>query len=74
MASVPWPIKAGRHLREAVKGPEFQKVRSFPVQNNWATHVDVYRLLGPMETPEKVDLPCPVLGPNTRYAVKPIER
>lgn len=65
-------IAAGQHLREAVKGPEFELVKSFPIDSLAVDRVDVYRLLAPVERHEEVDLPFPVLGKGVRYRVRPI--
>jgi hypothetical protein len=60
-------------LREAVRGPEFELVRSFPVDSDRGVErVDVYRLLGPVERVEEVDLPFPILGEQATYRVRPI--
>jgi hypothetical protein len=60
-------------LREALKGPEFELVRSFPVApRRWVERVDVYRLLGPVERVDEVDLPFPTLGEGAVFRVRPI--
>jgi hypothetical protein len=65
---------AARSLREAVKGSEFERVRSFPIKRPGVTHVDVYRLLTPIEPPEKVMVPMPAFRNHTPAAVEPIRR
>lgn len=67
-------IAAMRFLREAVTGPEFRLVRSFPVTAPGTTQVDVYEYLGPLETPREIELPFPILGKRTLHRVRPIER
>ena len=67
-------IAAARHLRQAVRGPQFERVQSFPVFGDGVDHVDVYRVLAPVATQDEVDLPFPVLGGDVHYRVKPIER
>ncbi|HEV2854308.1 MAG TPA: glycosyltransferase family 39 protein [Thermoanaerobaculia bacterium] len=67
-------VPAARRLREAVEGPEFQLVRSFPISGTGIERVDVYRLLGAHATPETARLPFPILGQGVQYQVKPIER
>jgi hypothetical protein len=67
------PVAAARLLREAVNGPEFELVRSFPAGRGWGVErVDVYRLLVPVECVDEVDLPFPILGEEAGYRVRPI--
>jgi hypothetical protein len=61
-----------RLLRETVKGPEFELVRSFPVAGAGVERVDVYRLLVPVEPVDEVDLPFPILGEGVSYRARPI--
>jgi hypothetical protein len=62
-----------RLLRETVKGPEFELVRSFPITAGAGVErVDVYRLLVPVEPVCEVDLPFPILGEGVSYRVRPI--
>ena len=66
-------IAPARLLREAVKGPEFERVRSFPIApGRGIERVDVYRLLGPVERVDEVELPFPILGEGVSYRVTPI--
>jgi hypothetical protein len=66
-------VAPARLLREAVKGPEFERVRSFPIANGRGIErVDVYRLLGPVEHVDEVELPFPMLGEGVGYRVRPI--
>ncbi len=65
-------VAAARYLRQALTGPEFQFVRSFPIQANRNTWVDVYRFLPPIEKPEELELPFPTLGKDKVFRVKPI--
>ena len=67
-------IAAAKYLRQAVKGLEFQLVRSFPIVAPLESRVDVYRFLLPIEKPDELDLPFPILGKGTIFRVTPIER
>ena len=69
----PDSIDAARYLRQAVAGPEFQLVKSFPVDAPPATRVDVYRFLPAAESPEEIELPFPVLGEGTILRARPLE-
>jgi hypothetical protein len=76
-------VKAVRYLREAVKGPEFELVKTFPIQVKKRFHadphkddiqVDVYRLVGPIAHPDQFQYHFPVLGEGTVLRAKPLER
>jgi hypothetical protein len=67
-------IAAAKYLRQAAKGAEFQLVRSFPIVGPLESRVDVYRFLPPIEKPDELVLPFPILGQGTIFRVKPIER
>jgi 4-amino-4-deoxy-L-arabinose transferase-like glycosyltransferase len=73
------PSKASIYLREAVKGPEFELARSFPIKhltgNGWQkSMVDVYKFLVPIEKIDVIDMPLFSLGENVRMQIKPIQR
>ncbi len=63
-----------RYLRQALRGPEFALVRSFPFHGPapLPTHIDVYRFLPSIETPKQQKLRFPILGNNKAYRVTPI--
>jgi hypothetical protein len=65
-----------QYLREALAGPEFDLVRSFPVEapQPAPARVDVYRFKLPIEMPRQQELRFPILGNETVYRVKPIEQ
>jgi len=65
---------AARLLREAVRGPEFELVRSFPLSGEGLERVDVYRFKGPVQTIDEADLPFQVLGDGVRFKIRPIQR
>jgi hypothetical protein len=67
-------IAAAKYLRQAVTGPEFQFVKSFPIMAPGVTQVDVYRFLLPAEKPDELELPFPILGEGVKLRAKPIER
>jgi 4-amino-4-deoxy-L-arabinose transferase-like glycosyltransferase len=69
---VPSPRPAAALLREAVAGSEFERVRSFPISGTRIARVDVYRMRIPVEAPQVVDLPVPMLGPDARLRGRPI--
>ena len=52
-------VAAQRHLREAVRGAPFELLRSFPMRRIRVDRVDVYRMNGPIDESETVDLPVP---------------
>jgi hypothetical protein len=63
-----------RYLRQALRGPEFALVRSFPFHGPapLPTHVDVYRFLPPIATPPRQELRFPILGSDKAYRVTPL--
>jgi hypothetical protein len=70
---------APRYLREAVKGPQFELVESFPITRMRetgpeTTNVNVYQFLLPIEQVDEVEMPHFSLGNGVRIKVKPIER
>jgi hypothetical protein len=72
-------IAAPWHLREAIKGPQFDLVKSFQITRKRTTGVEktnvcVYRFLVPIEPVDEVDMPFFGRGKNVRYRSKPIQR
>jgi hypothetical protein len=72
-SAAPW------HLRKAVKGPQFELVKSFPITKKRAsgvkkTRIDVYRILVPIKQVDEVDMPLFSLGEGVRIRIKPIQR
>jgi hypothetical protein len=67
-------VVPARLLRQAVQGPEFELVQSFPIFTPGEGRIDVYRLLAPIEITDEVDLPIPSLGDDVWYKVRPIRR
>ena len=61
-----------QQLREAVKTPAFEFVRSFPITARGIERVDVYRFTLPVVPVDEVELPFAVLGPDVKYRVRPI--
>jgi glycosyltransferase involved in cell wall biosynthesis len=66
--------KGQRLLRDAVTGPEFELVRSFPVVVPDATRVDLYRQLGAVVPKSTIDLKIASLGNHIFRGVQPITR
>ena len=67
-------IPGTRLLWEALRGPQFELVRSFPVSGPGIDRVDVYRFKAELQPTEYVDLPFPILGEGGRFRVRPIQR
>ena len=70
-------ITAPCYLREAVKGPKFELVKTFPITMTFEnsvekTNVCIYRFLVPIEPVDEVDMPLFSLGRNIHYQIKPI--
>jgi hypothetical protein len=63
-----------RLLRDAVRGPEFELVRSFPVVAPNATRVDLYRQVGAVAPKSTIDLKMTSLGEHIFRGVQPITR
>jgi glycosyltransferase involved in cell wall biosynthesis len=71
-ATAPGGPVAATLLRAVVAGPEFEHVRTFCVTAPGPVRIHVYRMRGPVETPEAIDLPVPMLGAEARLRVRPI--
>jgi 4-amino-4-deoxy-L-arabinose transferase-like glycosyltransferase len=72
-------IAAPWHLRKAIKGPEFELVKSFVITRMRTTGVEkmnvcVCRFLVPIERVDEVDMPFFGRGENVRHRSKPIQR
>jgi hypothetical protein len=67
-------IPAAVLLRQAVQSPQFELIRSFPASGPGLERIDVYRFRMDIEPVDEVDLPFPILGRDTRFNVRPIER
>jgi hypothetical protein len=71
-------IAAPLYLRQAVKGPQFKHVKSFPITRTQTTDteridVHVYQFLVPIEPVNEIDMPFFSVGKNVRYRIKPIQ-
>jgi Dolichyl-phosphate-mannose-protein mannosyltransferase len=68
-------VSGVRYLREALLGPEFELVRSFPFKGPppAPARVDVYRFKLPIEMQERQQLQFPIIGDENVYRVKPID-
>jgi hypothetical protein len=67
-------VSADRHLREAVRGPEFEFVKTFEMDATTSLSIDVYRFLLPVKSREEIELNFPYLGEGRKFRVKPIQR
>jgi hypothetical protein len=67
-------VSGGRLLRETVKGPQFELIRTFPVSGYGITQIDVYRFKLAVDPVEDVELPFPILGQGVSFKVRPIRR
>jgi hypothetical protein len=63
-----------RHLRRALEGPEFERVRSFPVRAGRITRVDLYRFTQPLAPERPIDLTFPSFSARVFRAIEPIAR
>jgi hypothetical protein len=70
------PVQAvgQRLLRDAVKGPEFEWVRAFPISGAGERRVDVYRVLESVDQVSAVDLSFPSLSERVFVRISPITR
>jgi hypothetical protein len=63
-----------RFLRQAVIGPEFELVRSFPITGAGTRRVDLYRLINDVEPVVAVDLNFPAFSNRVFRHIVPITR
>ena len=63
-----------RLLRQALAGPEFEHVASFPVVTPLVERIDLYRVRGPVEPVRAVDLAFPSFSDRIFRGVIPVER
>jgi 4-amino-4-deoxy-L-arabinose transferase-like glycosyltransferase len=68
-----WPV-GERLLRQAVGRPEFELVRSFPIEGAGDRRVDLYRMTGDISPVTAVDLRFPSLSDRTFAQVVPVTR
>ena len=68
------PIAARRLLRDAIEGPEFQFVRSFPVTGVRSKTVDLYRFSGEIEPVSTLKVSFPSFHNRVFDQVAPITR
>ena len=68
------PSAPVRALHEALGTPDFELIRSFPIDAHSVERVDVYRFRLPVAEVQEVELPFPVLGPDVRYRTTPVTR
>lgn len=61
-----------RLVRQAVRRPEFELVRSFPIEAEFGKRVDVFRILGPISEQTKVRMPVPSISSDAVFEAEPI--
>lgn len=71
--------KAPENLREAIKGPQFELVKSFPITYSSSSGVNimnikVYRFLVPIEQVNEINMPIFSYGEGKFFQIKPIQR
>jgi hypothetical protein len=67
------PTPGYSFLREAVEGPLFRHIGTFPITGSpWTTRIDLYLMQGPVEPPAEIELPVPLLGKNAWIKTRPI--
>ena len=67
-------VPAATLLREAIKGPHFELVRSFPASGPGLDRIELYRFKLNPQPADEADLPFPILGDEVRFKVRPIQR
>jgi hypothetical protein len=71
--SRPPPTRAYSYLREAVQGPPFRYIGTFPITGSpWTTRIDLYLMQVPVEPPGEIELPVPLLGRDAWIKTRPI--
>ena len=61
-----------RLLRQALEGPAFARVASFPVTARWITRIDLYRLDGPLDPAPPMELMFPSFTSRVFRDVRPV--
>jgi hypothetical protein len=67
-------IASARYLRQALAGPEFQYVKSFAIDANRATWVDVYRFVAASDAPKHLELHVKGRNGGSEFRAAPVER
>src|SRR5262249_58642428 len=63
-----------RLLRQAIQGPEFEVVRSFPLDTTRSLRIDLYRIRGPISAVSTFELTFPSFSDRVFRDVKPVTR
>jgi hypothetical protein len=63
-----------RLLRDALRSPEFEHVKTFQIQSPVVSRIDLYRLRGPVTPVNTVDLSFPSFSGRIFRGVVPVER
>jgi hypothetical protein len=61
-----------RYLRQALEGPEFERVQSFPITAGPVSRVDLYRVRAPVAPAPPMDLRFPSFSDRVFRSVQPI--
>jgi len=71
-----WTSTSGyQYLREAVEGPLFRRIASFPITGSaQVSRVDLYHIQTSVEQPAEIELPVPLFGRDARIKTRPIAR
>jgi len=69
----PDTIRARQLLREAVKGPEFEWLGSRPLRSTRSSRIDFYRITGPVDSIDSMEIPFPGLGKNVKMRLSPVK-
>lgn len=67
------PIAAIAHLREALRGAEFELVKTFPVSLNTVSGVSIYRMMGDIAPQSEIDMPLLVGDGIVHHKLTPIQ-
>jgi hypothetical protein len=67
-------VASERLLREALAGPDFEHVASFPLMAGVVTRLDLYRVRGPVAPVTAVDLSFPSFSNRVFSGIVPVER
>jgi hypothetical protein len=67
-------IASARQLRQAVTGPEFEHVKTFPITAPLSTWIDVYHFLPPVSMPKQIEVHFPSAGSKNGFTAAPVTR
>jgi hypothetical protein len=67
-------VASARQLRQAVKGPEFEHVKTFAIAAPQPTWIDVYRFLPRMVIPNEIEVHFPSADSKNGFTATPMTR